>query len=58
MSIEATAEIDEAYPAASAIPAYVKKYRAMIADLRMDPNSFAKAYSVPIRIRPTKMRVE
>jgi len=58
VSIEATAEIDEAYPAASAIPAYVKKYRAMIADLRMDPNSFAKAYSVPIRIRPTKMRVE
>ena len=58
VSIEGTAEIDEAYPAASAIPAYVKKYRAMIADLRMDPNSFAKAYSVPIRIRPTRLRIE
>jgi hypothetical protein len=30
----------------------------MIAALDMDPASFAKAYSVPIRIRPTKLRIE
>jgi hypothetical protein len=24
----------------------------------MDPDSFAKSYSVPVRIRPTKIRVE
>jgi PPOX class probable F420-dependent enzyme len=58
ISIEGVAEIDDAYPAAAAIPDYVKKYRAMIADIKMDPDSFTKSYSVPIRIRPTKLRVE
>jgi PPOX class probable F420-dependent enzyme len=58
ISIEGMAELDDAYPSAAAIPAYVEKYRAMIADLKMDPKSFAKAYSMPIRIRPTKLRVE
>ena len=58
VSIEGEAMIDEGYPSAAAIPAYVKKYDVMIADLRMDPASFATSYSVPIRIRPTRMRVE
>jgi PPOX class probable F420-dependent enzyme len=58
VSIEGEALVDERYPQADAIPAYVEKYRAMIADLRMDPASFAKAYSVPIRIRPIRVRVE
>jgi PPOX class probable F420-dependent enzyme len=58
ISIEGMAELDDAYPSAATIPAYVEKYRAMIADLKMDPKSFAKAYSMPIRIRPTKLRVE
>jgi len=58
VSIEGTAEIDESYPAAAAIRAYVTKYRSMIADINMDPDSFAKSYSVPIRIRPSKIRVE
>ncbi|HEY8830196.1 MAG TPA: TIGR03667 family PPOX class F420-dependent oxidoreductase [Candidatus Limnocylindria bacterium] len=58
VSIEGTAEIDESYPSAAAIPAYVTKYRAMITDINMDPDSFAKSYSVPVRIRPTKIRVE
>jgi hypothetical protein len=30
----------------------------MIADINMDPDSFARSYSVPVRIRPTKIRVE
>src|SRR4029077_3416655 len=58
VSIEGAAEIDEAYPAAAAVPDYVKKYRAMIADINMDPASFTNSYSVPIRIRPTKLRIE
>lgn len=58
VSIEGSAEIDEAYPAAAAIPEYVTKYRRMIADINMDPDSFARSYSVPVRIRPTKIRVE
>jgi PPOX class probable F420-dependent enzyme len=58
VSIEGIAEIDDAYPQAVALPAYVEKYRSMIGDLRMDPASFAKSYSTPIRIRPTKLRIE
>jgi len=58
VSIEGTAEIDDAYPSAAAIPDYVTKYRTMIADIKMDPDSFAKSYSVPVRIRPSKIRVE
>src|SRR5438045_1846956 len=58
VSVEGTAQIDDTYPAAAAIPDYVKKYRAMIADIKMDPDGFAKSYSVPIRIRATKIRVE
>jgi PPOX class probable F420-dependent enzyme len=58
VSIEALADIDLAYPQAAAVPAYVEKYRAMIAALQLDPAGFATAYSTPIRIRPTKLRVE
>jgi PPOX class probable F420-dependent enzyme len=58
VSIEGEAAIDERYPRADAIPAFVEKYRTMIADLRLDPPSFAKAYSTPIRIRPMRMRIE
>jgi len=57
ISLEGEATIDERYPAASAIPAYVNKYRSLITDLGLDPKSFAKAYSVPIRIRPTRTRI-
>ena len=58
VSIEGTAEIDESYPSAAAIPEYVTKYRTMIKDINMDPESFAKSYAVPVRIRPSKIRVE
>jgi PPOX class probable F420-dependent enzyme len=58
ISIEGQAAIDPRYPQAATIPAYVEKYRAMIAALRMDPAGFAKEYSTPIRIRPARMRIE
>ena len=58
VSLEGEAVIDERYPQAAAIPEYVEKYRSMIADLKMDPAGFAREYSMPIRIRPTKLRIE
>ena len=58
ISIEGEATIDVRYPQAAELPAYVTKYRAMIKDLDMDPAGFAKEYSVPIRIRPTRMRID
>ncbi|MEA2662667.1 MAG: hypothetical protein QOH08_2239 [Chloroflexota bacterium] len=58
VSLEGAALIDERYPRADAIPEYVEKYRTMIADLKLDPAGFAAQYSTPIRIRPTKMRIE
>ena len=58
VSIEGTAEIDESYPSAAATPEYVTKYRTMIKDINMDPESFARSYAVPVRIRPSKIRVE
>jgi PPOX class probable F420-dependent enzyme len=58
VSLEGEATVDAGYPAASAVPGYVTKYRSMIADLGMTPASFAGSYAVPIRIRPTKLRIE
>jgi PPOX class probable F420-dependent enzyme len=58
VSLEGAALVDERYPRADVIPEYVKKYRTLIADLGMDPAGFAAEYSTPIRIRPTRMRIE
>jgi PPOX class probable F420-dependent enzyme len=54
--ISADAEVDDSIPAADQLPGYVEKYADLIARLGADPPSFAGAYSVPIRIRPTKLR--
>ena len=43
-------------PPASAVAAYVKKYKKGMADLDMTPESFSKSYSVAIRIVPTHLR--
>jgi PPOX class probable F420-dependent enzyme len=47
------AEIASDAPAANDVPEFIEKYRAAIARIGMTPESFAQAYSVPIRIRPT-----
>jgi PPOX class probable F420-dependent enzyme len=39
------------------VPEYVEKYREMIAELGSDPVGFSAAYSVAIRITPTRWRV-
>lgn len=56
VSIEGMARIDPSYPPADRVPAYLDKYRGPIAGLGMTPESFARAYSVPILIRPTRAR--
>jgi PPOX class probable F420-dependent enzyme len=50
------ARIDEATPPANQHPAYVAKYADGIQRIGHTPESFAQAYSVPIRVTPSKLR--
>ena len=51
-----TAEILDGFPLATDVPAYVEKYAGPIKEIGMEPAGFAAAYSVAIRVTPTKMR--
>ena len=50
------AAIDPSAPSCDQVPGYVEKYAASIARLDADVPSFAGEYSVPIIIRPTRLR--
>ena len=50
------AVVDGSAPAAFELPGYIDKYRDEIARLGSNPEQFSRAYSVPIRIRPTRLR--
>ena len=50
------AAVDGSAPAAFEQPGYIDKYRDEIARLGSNPEEFSAAYSVPIRIRPTRLR--
>ena len=50
------AEIDPNAPPAHEVPAYFEKYQTGIVGLDMTPESFSREYSVPIRVKPTKVR--
>lgn len=52
---DGVAEIVTAGPLATAFPAMIEKYRDGIRSLGMTPESFAQAYSVLIRVRPTHL---
>ena len=54
--ITGKAAVDDDAPPADRVPEYIEKYRAEIARLGSDVAGFAGEYSVPIRIRPTKLR--
>jgi PPOX class probable F420-dependent enzyme len=54
--ITGDAAVDESAPAAFELPEYVEKYSDAIARLGADPEGFSAEYSVPIRIRPTRLR--
>jgi PPOX class probable F420-dependent enzyme len=47
---------DTTLPAADASPAYLAKYDEHIARIGHTPETFAQAYSVPVRIRLTRLR--
>jgi PPOX class probable F420-dependent enzyme len=55
--VEGMAEIVEDAPSATEIPEYVEKYSAAIARIDFDPDGFARSYSVPIRVTPTRWQV-
>ena len=47
---------DSDTPPASNVPTYVEKYTGGIQSIGMSPEDFARAYSVPVRVRPTSLR--
>ena len=55
--VEGMADIVEDAPPATEVPEYVEKYRAAIARIGFDPDGFARAYSVRIRVTPTRWQV-
>jgi PPOX class probable F420-dependent enzyme len=50
------ARIDREAPPADKVPAYVAKYREGMKRIGMTPESFARAYSVAVRVTPRKLR--
>lgn len=50
------AQLDQAAPPCNAIPEYLAKYSAGIERINLTPETFAAAYSVAMRVTPTKLR--
>ncbi len=50
-----TAAADPELPPANESPEYLEKYREHIGRIGMTPDTFAAAYSVPVRIRFTRL---
>lgn len=55
--IEGIGEIDPGTPPSDVHPAYRDKYREPLAHWEMDEAETAREYSVPIRIRPRRVRL-
>ena len=55
--VEGTAAIDPSIPRSDVLPAYRAKYAEPLAHWGMDEADTAREFSVPIRIRPTRVRV-
>jgi PPOX class probable F420-dependent enzyme len=51
-----TAQIDMSVPPAHKVPAYLKKYKALIKALGATPEQFSQEYSVAIRVTPISLR--
>jgi PPOX class probable F420-dependent enzyme len=51
-----TAIIDTQAPSLDQVAAYVEKYAPNIAGMNLTPATFGKAYSVPIRVTPIRLR--
>jgi PPOX class probable F420-dependent enzyme len=55
--LEGRARLDPAGPRAADVPAYVAKYRELIAGNGWTPGSFADLYPHVIRVTPTRARI-
>ena len=55
--VEGTAQIVEDAPPATEVPEYVEKYRNAIARIGFDLEGFARAFSVALRVTPTRWQV-
>ena len=55
--VEGAAERVEDVPPATEVGEYLEKYRAAIARIGYDPDGFARAYSVPIRVTPERWQI-
>lgn len=53
--LEGNAEIDKDAPLATVVQPFVAKYAAAIQRIGMDPETFAREYSVAIRVTPTRV---
>ena len=53
--LSGTAHVDADAPAADANPAWLDKYAAQIEQFRMTPGTYAARFSVPVRIRLTRV---
>jgi PPOX class probable F420-dependent enzyme len=51
---EAEAEILDDFPPAGDVGEYVEKYRESISRIGLEPESFARTYSVALRVTPTR----
>ena len=54
--ITGDAAVDWSAPAAVELPAYIEKYASEISRQGSNPEEFSAAYSVAVRIRPTRLR--
>jgi PPOX class probable F420-dependent enzyme len=56
VTVTGTAEIVPDAPPADRVPEYVTKYREGMRQIGMTPESFARAYSVAVRVTPQRLR--
>jgi PPOX class probable F420-dependent enzyme len=56
VTVEGTAAVDPDTPRADRLDGYLAKYQAAIEALGYEPGPFARTYSTPIRVRPTRIR--
>ena len=54
---ECTAEVVEDAPPPDEVPEYLEKYRESIARIGFDPEGFARAYPVSLRLTPSRWQV-
>ena len=54
---EGGAEILDDFPPADKVGEYVEKYRESIARIGFDPEGFARAYSVALRVTPERWQI-